>query len=210
MYDGMMVHSIDSTRLELLEQISKLLEGAVEANEAVPPFLPELMRNLIATISEESAPSLTESQREGVRKLDASIPPADSALHRTLEVSRFSWDYPALISGSELAGITSVYASLPADERSISQAWLISRSWLTGLVTILAGLIALPLLGRVFRSNVGEWLSQHRAISYLGLGLLWWFCFEFSLVGLLMAGIAIWSILWSVVRSQPNAAARRV
>ncbi|HSG70290.1 MAG TPA: hypothetical protein VLA12_07735, partial [Planctomycetaceae bacterium] len=151
-----------------------------------------------------------ESQREGVRILDASIPPADSALHRTIEVNRFSWDYPALISGSELADSTSVYASLPAGERSISQAWLISRSWLTGLGTILAGLIALPLLRRVFRSNAGAWLSQHRAVSYLGLGLLWWLCLEFSLVGLLMAGIALWSILWSVVRSQPSAAARRV
>ncbi|HUG20785.1 MAG TPA: hypothetical protein VMM56_17480, partial [Planctomycetaceae bacterium] len=60
------------------------------------------------------------------------------------------------------------------------------------------------------RSNAGEWLSQHRAVSYLGLGLLWWFCLDFSLVGLLMAVIALWSILWSLVRSQPNAVARRV
>jgi hypothetical protein len=209
MFDGMTVHSIENTRMALLEQISTMLEGAVEAEELVPPLLPLLMNSLIESVSDENARSLTESQNERLRKLDLSIPLTASPLHRTLELGQFSLDYPALISGSELSGITSIYASLPVDENAISQTWMISHNWLTVLGTILAGLIALPLLRWVFRSNAGEWLSHHRAVSYLGVGLLWWLCLEFSLVGLLMACAALLSILWDTVRPQPNVVARR-
>ena len=68
--------------------------------------------------------------------------------------------------------------------------WLVDRRWLAVVVALMISLIAIPLLRQLIRLDWGEWLSARATISWLLLGVIWWFYLTPGFLGPLMIAIA--------------------
>ena len=68
--------------------------------------------------------------------------------------------------------------------------WLIDRRWLALLLGLLLSLIAIPSLRYLIRLERGEWLSTRVTISWLLLGVVWWFYLTPGFLGPLVIAMA--------------------
>ncbi len=82
--------------------------------------------------------------------------------------------------------------------------WLIDRRWLALLLGLLLSLITIPTLRHLIRLEWGEWLSTRVTISWLLLGLVWWFTLTPGFLGpLVIAMAAIRAAVVHTPRLQP-------
>ncbi|MBC8116112.1 MAG: hypothetical protein H7062_17125, partial [Candidatus Saccharimonas sp.] len=68
--------------------------------------------------------------------------------------------------------------------------WLVDRRGLAAAMALLLGLIVIPSLRKMIRLDWGEWLSARVTVSWLLLGLVWWFYLTPGFLGPLMITIA--------------------
>jgi hypothetical protein len=74
-------------------------------------------------------------------------------------------------------------------------------------LTLLVLAVLAPLVVRLIRFEAGEWLEAHRPVAWCLLGLVWWICFDFSAIGLLLVAIAISSLVHQRGRVDARSAA---
>ena len=68
--------------------------------------------------------------------------------------------------------------------------WLVDRRWLAVVLALLLSLVVIPSLRQLIRLDWGEWLSVRVTISWLLLGVVWWFYLTPGFLGPLMIAVA--------------------
>lgn len=102
-----------------------------------------------------------------------------------------------LLAGRPLSYLEEQFVDHPQALRTIATAeaprvgfWLVDRRWLAVVLALLLSLIVIPSLRQLIRLDWGEWLSVRVTISWLLLGLVWWFYLTPGFLGPLMIAVA--------------------
>ena len=102
-----------------------------------------------------------------------------------------------LLAARPLSYLEEQFVDHPQALRTIATAeaprvgfWLVDHRWLAVVLALLLSLIVAPTLRQLIRLDWGEWLSVRVTISWLLLGVVWWFYLTPGFLGPLMIAVA--------------------
>ena len=176
-------------RLEMLLDRQASLDHDPRAAAANRELIDELQSRVAARLPAHTtqASSALTARLERWNRIVESI----NGLERVVPLDRLP------LAARPLSYLEEQFVDHPQALRTIATAeaprvgfWLVDRRWLAVVLALLLSLIVIPSLRRLIRLDWGEWLSVRATISWLLLGVVWWFYLTPGFLGPLIIAMA--------------------
>ena len=176
-------------RLEMLLDRQASLDNDPRAAAANRELIDELQSRVAARLPAHTtqASSALTARLERWNRIVESI----NGLERVVPLDRLP------LAARPLSYLEEQFVDHPQALRTIATSaaprvsfWLVDRRWLAVVLALLLSLIVIPSLRQLIRLDWGEWLSVRATISWLLLGVIWWFYLTPGFLGPLMIAVA--------------------